>query len=165
MLQGGISLWYYRRVMVPDEQRKHYCPDQYLVNRGLEVFLPMLRANSNGVNVPSMMMRGCTSITEDSDTTASSSSIETTPEVLVPKVIRYMSSMRLTFEIQEDSSEKIYPPILEVCPTVPACTPLSYSSPSMLLKPLAKMLRQFIPWRFAFQNHERGVLYFLHLFS
>lgn len=107
-------------------------------------------ANSN---VPLMMMRGCTSIT------ASSSSIETAPGVLVPEVMRYMSSMRLTFEIREDSPEKIYPPILEVCPMPPA------SSPSTLLKPSAKMLRQFMPCRFAFQNHEKGVLSFLHRLS
>lgn len=34
----------------------------------------------------------------------------------VPEVVRYASSMRLTFKIRDGEPEKIYPPILEVQP-------------------------------------------------
>lgn len=32
----------------------------------------------------------------------------------MPEVLRYMSSMRLTFKIRDEQPESIYPPILEV---------------------------------------------------
>eukprot|EP00752_Nemacystus_decipiens_P003551 g3276.t1 len=53
-------------------------------------------------------------ITDASSTTSSSSSEGGGDGAFVPEVLRYATSIRLTFKIREDEPESIYPPILEV---------------------------------------------------
>ncbi|CAM9514327.1 unnamed protein product [Ascophyllum nodosum] len=72
-------------------------------------------------------------VTDASGTTASISSSGTGSGALVPEVVRYMSSMRLTFKIRDDSPERIYPPVLEV--TYAEVKPALWTTTPLLQQP------------------------------